>query len=82
MGRQATRLHPKHGAASPPRNATVDKTVKGCRDCPMAFFEWCQHPNKPDRKIADLSAVAPSWCPLRAEPLTIRLAVVGKDGAR
>lgn len=66
---------------SEPRNIVVT----GCKGCPFAHY-WhseygsdgrdCRiHDDEPVDAYANAPDVSPEWCPLRAAPMTVHLAV-------
>ena len=59
---------------------TTINEIEDCIHCPMHEddeweFGYCKHPDTMNTliKIRDLSPFIPSWCPLRASEITIKL---------
>lgn len=67
--------------------------VTGCQGCPLFEFDIydrfdeCKHPdaslpnhtnNIPDGLVDDDKTYTPSWCPLKVEPITIKLKENGR----
>ncbi len=58
----------------------MDKSVTGCKTCPMV-----EHDDEGDPSRCQFTGellpvayiAAPRWCPLRTEPLTLKLADAG-----